>query len=95
MIWQEIDIDAISHIFLNGSGPDPSSGQKLFSHGWMYAIPAITASDSWKPTDPIEEGDTASCTVRAHKSVCLRLLCRCVSLAVSFMNMNRKAYQFL
>ena len=41
VIWQEMDMDALSQIFL--IGPFPSSGHNPFRCGCMNAIPAMAA----------------------------------------------------
>ena len=67
--WHDIESAAESHTHLNPSLFPSACGQNLFSHGYMKAIPAIAAYDSWNPTDRKDCGSMQSCMNKAERKI--------------------------
>ena len=68
--WQDMDKAAESQSHFNGlTMIFPSSGQNPFIHGYITAIPAIAAYESWKPMPRADIGDMASWIISAAKRI--------------------------
>ena len=93
VIWHAIDIDAEFHIHFSPFRTAPAfvSGQRFLRNGYMYAMPAIAAYESWSPMSPADSGMKKSCRINEVQSMLRVLLNRPVSDAVSPRMMNRKA----
>lgn len=97
--WHDIDIAVEFHIRLAGfviiadEIPEAElfSGHKPFIRGYMNAIPAIAAYDSWNPTVRTDSGQMQSCITSAVSSTFPVLRYLPVSRAASFSVMNRNA----
>lgn len=89
--WHDIDNAAESQIHLNPSLFPVERGQNPFSHGYMKAMPAIAAYDSWKPTELNDCGAMQSCMTNADKRSVPVSQERPECLAASRRIMNRNA----
>jgi hypothetical protein len=89
--WHEMDNEAESHILFMMPFFSESSSHKPLSHGWIHAIPAIAAYDSWKPTDVMSDGASMMWITRQVVMVVLRSVALCISVDISLMTMNSKA----
>ncbi len=89
MNWQLIASDALSQIFF--IGPPLSSDQSFLIVGYIHAIPAIAAYESWNPMSSITEGVTTRCISKHLRSRSFRETGRPKVMPASLRIMNRSA----